>query len=386
MNRVRRGLPAALTVVLLTGCGWLQSGFDAGRSHSNDGETRINAANVAAIVDHTFPTSGTASQILVVGARLLVMTNTTVFAYDATSCPNSTNTACPVVWQFARRDGEVASDGTRIFIPTPAGVAAVDLDGHTLWTSSLPTAFQVGSTRLVVSDGFLYVGFTIVLGQQQMFSQVARVATTGCGQPTCPVDFAPVDGSSIGYSPFAVFAGTAHAAVSIRDGVLLTTSNFDAPAYDLKDPACTSIPITCAPLKEYRAIGFEIAAASSRHVIGLYQNCGCITATLGWYRAARQTCGGTPQVCSRQARATVIDPQSFAVGGDVLYTATATALQAFDEAATANCSGAPKVCTPLLNHPLGSAPTSAVIVTNGHVYLGTADGFVHVFTLPGTIS
>ena len=384
MRRVGRWLSAAVTVVLLTGCGWLQAGFDAGRSQSNDGETRITAANVATIVDHTAPNSGPVTQILVVGTRLLVITPATVFAYDATTCPNVADTACPVLWQFARRDGEVASDGTRVFVPTPAGVAAVDLDGHVLWTSSLPIRFQVGFTRLVVADGFLYVGYTVALGQQ-LLSQVARMPTTGCGQPTCPVDFAPRDGSSFGYEPFAVFAGTGHAAVTIRDGVLLTASNFDAPVYDLRDPTCAAIPITCAPLKQYRALG-AIAAASSHHVIGLFQNCGCTTGTLGWYPAARQPCGGTPPVCSRKARATVVDPQSFAVGGDVLYAATATALQAFDEAATANCSGAPKVCMPLLDHPLGSAPTSAVVVANGHVYLATADGLVHAFTLPGTIT
>ena len=59
-------------------------------------------------------------------------------------------------------------------------------------------------------------------------------------------------------------------------------------------------------------------------------------------------------------------PRVFAAAGTV---------KAFDAAGTQNCSGAPKVCTPLWTSPaLGTIGRSSPIVANGVLYIGSSTG------------
>jgi outer membrane protein assembly factor BamB len=59
-----------------------------------------------------------------------------------------------------------------------------------------------------------------------------------------------------------------------------------------------------------------------------------------------------------------------------------TKLYAFDAGGVTNCSGTPKVCTPLWSATTGSAIESSPSILNGVVYVGSDDAKLYAFALP----
>jgi hypothetical protein len=71
MRRASGLVAIALLVLALSGCGWLEPGFTAGQTRSNDFESTLNVGNVGTLVDHTAP--GLGGRPLVVGSLLVIL-------------------------------------------------------------------------------------------------------------------------------------------------------------------------------------------------------------------------------------------------------------------------------------------------------------------------
>ena len=99
-------------------------------------------------------------------------------------------------------------------------------------------------------------------------------------------------------------------------------------------------------------------------------------------------CSGTPTTCSPLWTATItafpIDSSPTVENGVVYVGSSNQEVQAYDASGTINCSGTPKVCTPLWHTPSQSGGTiyDSPIVVNGTLYYGSGNGSVYAFGLP----
>ncbi len=87
-------------------------------------------------------------------------------------------------------------------------------------------------------------------------------------------------------------------------------------------------------------------------------------------------CSGSPLSCQPLWTATLqvggLFPATPAVANGVVYVVSDTILYAFDQNGTTNCSGTPKVCTPLWQALYGASDTPTV--ANGVVYVNSGSG------------
>src|SRR5205823_9213817 len=105
----------------------------------------------------------------------------------------------------------------------------------------------------------------------------------------------------------------------------------------------------------------------------------------------KTNCSGSPKVCSPLwTAATGADVYSSpAVANGVVYVGSQDGkLYAFDAAGTTNCSGTPKTCYPLWTAANSTAISDAVnsspAVANGTVYVGFNDFKLYAFDAAGT--
>src|SRR5262249_20694554 len=104
-------------------------------------------------------------------------------------------------------------------------------------------------------------------------------------------------------------------------------------------------------------------------------------------------CSGNPDTC-KPLWTGVIDVASALGGlpasspavadGAVIVGSTNGSVRAFDAAGTTNCSGSPKVCTPLWTATTGGAIHGSPNVLNHVVYIGSEDGKLYTFDATGT--
>ncbi len=105
-------------------------------------------------------------------------------------------------------------------------------------------------------------------------------------------------------------------------------------------------------------------------------------------------CSGSPDTCQPLWTAT-IEPagaigasgtvsSSPAVSGGVVFVGTTGgALDAFDVTGTTNCSGSPRVCSPLWTGTTGGSILSSPLVSGGVVYVGSTDHQLYAFDQSG---
>ena len=105
-------------------------------------------------------------------------------------------------------------------------------------------------------------------------------------------------------------------------------------------------------------------------------------------------CVGSPNTCQPLWTAS-IEPagaigasgtisSSPAVANNIVYVGTTGGtLDAFDATGTTNCSGSPKVCTPLWTAATGGSILSSPTVANSTVYVGSTDGKLYAFDPAG---
>lgn len=182
------------------------------------------------------------------------------------------------------------------------------------------------------------------------------------------------DHSTAGVSDLAVVDGT----------VYLSTNRlyvYDAAG----NTGCSGAPKVCTP-KWTSVAGFGGSPAVWKGKVYL----GAVAAFDG---AGIVGCGGAPKVCSPLWTATVPVGGPTAVANGVVYVGqensgapgqAPTNLVAIDATGTTNCSGSPKVCTPLWTAPLGSGGGGTALVMppaieNGTVFVAGPDGIVKAF-------
>ena len=181
-----------------------------------------------------------------------------------------------------------------------------------------------------------------------------------------------------------VAGGTVY--LGARDGTL---SAFDAAG----GSTCSGTPKTCRPRWTARTSG---AVASSPTIAGGLVYVGSSDHKLYAFDArGAANCSGSPKTCRPlwtaqtggvvASSATVVTPP----GGSspIAYVGSDDGrLYAFDANGRVNCSGSPKVCTPLWTAATGSFVVSSPAVVNGVVYVGSLDGNVYAFDAAGRVN
>ena len=406
----------------VAGCGWLQPGFDSGRSAANGAEHTITPANVAQLEQRTIPV-GTSdpdgrSGAIVIGDRLITSYRLTAMqAFDRRTCPSPASAACTPVWTAPDTPSfYAASDGTTIFTAQKTATAnvlyATGLDGRLEWTASFPDPQSIEIPvvdGIVVSGGRVLLGLNVVRHGSMRLERVVEVlAAAGCGQPTCSADrqietlgtanFVASGTTLIGLiegngadRPARVRAvnidsgeqrwrsqwfddgpdpvdNPAHGRFVARNGVVsfhqYETDRTDL--YDIDGSPCSN-PAPCARIRNLVGTG-DPGAFSDRTIV-------TEGSRLAWYHASGAGCAGTPRRCSDFAVTRTGPAHSIRVlgiAGGVVYAVRANTIEAYDEAATSGCTGVPGLCSPLWSAALDPGGTvRAFSVWDGHVYVTT---------------
>jgi outer membrane protein assembly factor BamB len=224
---------------------------------------------------------------------------------------------------------------------------------------------------------------------------------------------------------------------AISDGVVYSTSDNGLFAFDAAGLGCTGIPATCSPLWTADApssfssptVAGGVVYASGSKLLAfdakgetncssneprvcqpLWQaatgassttNATPVVAQGAVYVYARSTlsafdaagitgCSGNPKTCQPLWTATVPNDGEQnsvpAVANGTLFVGSTADhnLYAFDAAGTTNCSGTPKVCTPLWRGPTAGSIHASPAVGYGSVYVESNDGNMYAFDATGT--
>ena len=225
----------------------------------------------------------------------------------------------------------------------------------------------------VVVNGVLYEG-----ADDHMLYAYDAAGATGCsGSPkTC----APLWTASSGgfrFSSPAVANGVVYE--GSHDGILY--------AYDAAGlTKCSGTPKICAPLwTANTGSGIESSATVANGDVYIGSGNGNVDA---FDAAGNTNCSGTPKTCAPLWVAHTgsnILVSSAAVANGVLFVGSVDHnLYAFDAAGVTNCSGTPKICSPLWTASTGNQVWSSPAVVNGVVYIGSGDGSLYVFDAGGT--
>ena len=151
---------------------------------------------------------------------------------------------------------------------------------------------------------------------------------------------------------------------------------------------CAGTPKTCGPL--WRTTQMGNTAPSSPQVANgvVYVNV-FDTGTLNAFDAAGITnCSGVPKVCSplwTAATGANVSGSPAIANGVAYVTSQDGSLYAFDAAGATNCSGLPKTCTPLWTAPTGHVLDAPPAVSGGIVYVaGGGERVVYAFDATGS--
>lgn len=260
--------------------------------------------------------------------------------------------------------------------------------GFTPDTSISLAAIQSGTItpiwRSDVSDSHRAVPTSVVGGiaYSPGFDRgIAAYGATGCaGAPdTCtPLWDAAIPSGSLGRT---AVSGGVMAAVSV--GTPGGVAAFDATGV----AGCSGVPKICNPLwtSAGEAATQDPLTVANGMIYHAYfhptalSNAGIVAYDL----TGTENCSGTPKICTPIWRG-LAEGETWgapSVDGGVAYLAAGTRLWAFDAAGATGCSGTPKVCVPLWSADIPSTPIvrAAPIIHNNKVFvtnrLGTTYGF-----------
>jgi outer membrane protein assembly factor BamB len=262
-----------------------------------------------------------------------------------------------------------------------------------LWSTSTNTAsgpgWVTGSGEPVVADGILYVpgygdGIAPSLGGAYVAAFDAAGSRncqvyTGFGDICVPMWTTTGVPESTGNTGSPTVAG---GVLYIADGPLFA---FDAAGSN----NCSGAPTVCGPLWTAPTTGYTYSAPSVADGI-VYV--GTWDGKLLAFDAAggSATCSGTPKTCTPLWTSSPMAIGGIpAVANGVVYTVSASGtLSAFDAAGgSATCSGTPRTCTPLWSSAPGGtgyATSSSPAVANGVVYFASTTGEVYGFDASGS--
>jgi outer membrane protein assembly factor BamB len=351
-------------------------GYDAALTHSSP-DTAISSANASAIKQLFITPGGFASPAESNGVVYAGGQSGNLYAFDAngtTNCSGSPN-RCTPLWTGSA--GPVVygtpavANGVVYVISNNDTLYAFDSNGVTNCSGTpkvcqqLWTAPTDGILSPTVSDGVVYVGGDSV----EAFD--AKGITHCSGTPkTC----APLwtSSSNVGFNSPA-----------IANGVLYTTG-FDDKVYAFSANGttnCSGTPTACSPLWT-AAMGTTTSASSPSISNGFVYAESSDNKLFAFDANGVTNCSGTPKLCSPLWTANLSgrpdDDSSPAVANGIVYAPSST-LQAFDAKGATGCSGTPKTCSPLWTYSvtvIGSSPS----IANGLVYIGSAsNGSPQVF-------
>jgi outer membrane protein assembly factor BamB len=253
-----------------------------------------------------------------------------------------------------------------------------------LWTATLSDREDLSSPT--VANGIVYIGSgTSIFGTNNLYAFDAAGTTNCSGSPkTCqPLWSAQVPGRIQPLSP-AVANGVVYVGTSL--GLLFV---YDAAG----NTNCSGSPKLCQPL--WAAAGaLNLAATSSPAIAnGLAYVGGAELHGPGhklyvFDAAGNTNCSGSPKTCQPlwtapvTAAGQITTPPAVANGVVYFGTVFENRLYAVDAAGSTGCSGSPKVCNPLWTAAItaGSPPA----VANGVVYVGSGDGKLYAFDAAGS--
>jgi outer membrane protein assembly factor BamB len=227
-----------------------------------------------------------------------------------------------------------------------------------LWTAPLGTGS--GSTSPAVVNGVVYAGSSDNLQAFDAAGSTNCAGTPKTCSPLWSASVGPVDGS---------------APVVANGDVYIGSTNDNLYAFDAAGGAnCTGTPMTCSPLWQAPTGGpIESSAAVDNGVVYIGSNDDNIYA---FSAVGTTNCSGTPTVCTPLWSGATAGPVESApavangtvyVGTDGPNTLYDGDLYAFDAAGKTNCSGS--TCSPLwVGEALGGVKDSPA-VSGGYVYV-----------------
>jgi outer membrane protein assembly factor BamB len=438
-RRFVRGLCGVVaSALVLSGCDWTMFRYGPARAGFDPTESTIGISNVANLQQKwaggTEVFSSVLTEPVVAGGVVYVVSNATVYAFQAGAGSNANCSGlprfCNTLWT-APTGGFIDSspavvNGTAYVNSTDGKLYAFDATGHTncsgspktcapLWTA--PTG-GFGSSPLI-ADGVVYVGS----GNTLYALDAAGVVNCSGSPKTCTPLWSAGTGGQVLSSPAVVnrvayvgsgdgklyafdASGKTHCsgspkkctpvwtaatggmistqAPAIAGGVVYIAS-FDKRLYAFDAAGsthCSGTPKTCTPLWTATTAGVAASAAVAKGVVYVFVELS--GEVLSAFDAAGSVhCSGVPKTCTPLWTASPGGSgggfRSPTVANGVVYVSAAQHLLGFDAAGTVNCSGSPRVCTPLWTAPHDGL---GVVVANGMVYLGSSDGNLYAFGLP----
>jgi outer membrane protein assembly factor BamB len=169
---------------------------------------------------------------------------------------------------------------------------------------------------------------------------------------------------------------------TIANGIAYVAADNTLYAFDASGVAnCSGTPKTCTPL--WTAVGgsfHQVAVANG--VVYMGSVIEYSTRLFAFDASGVTNCSGTPKVCTPLWTADIGFTVNSPTVANGLVFAGANGMYAYDATGAANCSGQPKVCTPLWTAP-GSTigTTGSPTIAHGHVYTVGDDGTLYVYGL-----
>ena len=377
----------ALLAVGFSGCDWTMVGFNATNTDSTP-DTSLSSTNVPDLVLAFSGNTGgevlgspiVAGGVLYVDSLDTSSSTVSLEAFDAAGKTNCRGGTCQPLWTAALGSGTAGADtgGSSpavvngvVYAGASNGLEAFDAAGVAncsgtpktcapLWSASIG---PIGTSSPIVANGVVYIGST----DDNLYAFDAAGKTNCSGTPTiCSPLWSGNTGGAIESTP-AVANGVAY----------IGSTDDDFYAFDAAGVTnCSGTPTTCSPLWSAATAGpIDVSPAVSNGVVYVgtdRANAYTFNNLYAFDAAGVTNCSGTPTTCNplwtyevetlalgapAVANGYVYESQTFHIQG--------AAMDAYDAAGNTNCSGTPKVCTPLW----GGVAGDGVAVANGLVYV-----------------
>jgi outer membrane protein assembly factor BamB len=392
----------AAGALVLSSCDWPQ--FRLGPEHSgySTTESAIGVGNIGTLVEKWTATTGGAvhsSPSVVNGVVYVGSEDGKLYAFDATGGS--------LLWTGTTGgavDSSPAVVNGVVYVGSwDANLYAFDANGTIhcsgtpktcapLWTA--PTGGPIAGSSPAVANGVVYLSSR----DTKLYAFDANGAINCSGTPkTCaPLWTAPtgviaaapvgVDSSPAVANGVVYIGAVGGVSFSIGFGGSVGFAVDFLVAFDAGGNInCSGTPKTCTPLwtSNYAIGQSQSSPAVVNGVVYIGSGSGVGAGNLYGYDAAGTTgCSGTPKTCAPvwDGTAGSFDYSSPAVTNGKVYVGSADGrLQAFDTTGTTGCSGTPTTCSPLWTATTGAAVNSSPAVVNGVVYVGSGDQNLYAF-------
>jgi outer membrane protein assembly factor BamB len=207
--------------------------------------------------------------------------------------------------------------------------------------------------------------------------------------PGTSISLSAVESAGTNRAWTGVTSGFVYTSPAVAGGkVYVSDADHKLYAYDATGTTnCSGSPKSCAPLWT-AAIGGTSIELSSPAVANGVVYVGSGDHKLYAFDAAGTTnCSGSPKMCTPLWTATTGDfvGSSPTVAQGVVYVGSNDhKVYAFDAAGTTNCSGSPKTCAPLWTATTGGVVSASPAVANGTLFVGAGDGTLYLYDAAGS--